>query len=70
MSTYTDHSMTNHHNHVLAHPGDAFAELLQLWRQRYARRRELAQLTEADFHDVGASWSDFAHEADKPFWRN
>ena len=40
-----------------------------LWQQRYKRRVELAQLTEADFHDVGASWSDFADEANKPFWR-
>lgn len=30
---------------------------------------ELARLTDKDFHDVGASWSDFAYEANKPFWR-
>jgi uncharacterized protein YjiS (DUF1127 family) len=22
-----------------------------------------------DLHDVGLSWSDIAHEAQKPFWR-
>jgi len=69
MSAYIDHSMTNHHHHVLAHPVAAFTELFRLWRQRAQARRELARLTEADFHDVGASWSDFAHEANKPFWR-
>lgn len=69
MSEYIHHSMTNHHHHILAHPVAHFSELLQLWRQRYVARRELAQLSDVDFHDVGASWSDFADEASKPFWR-
>jgi len=30
---------------------------------------ELARWTERDLHDVGLSWSDIAHEAEKPFWR-
>ncbi len=44
--------------------------MVRLWRQRAQRRHELLQLGERDFHDVGASWSDFAHEASKPFWRS
>ncbi len=68
MSAYVHHSMTNHHN-GFAHPFAAVSDLLHLWRRRYTARRELAQLSDADFHDVGASWSDFAHEANKPFWR-
>lgn len=69
MSAYIHPAMTNHHQRRLAHPVAAFSELFQLWRKRYVARRELAQLTDADFRDVGASWSDFADEANKPFWR-
>jgi uncharacterized protein YjiS (DUF1127 family) len=32
-------------------------------------RRELARLSERELHDIGRSWSDIAHEVDKPFWR-
>ena len=42
---------------------------LHLWRQRYRDRRELARWTERDLHDIGDSWSDIAHELEKPFWR-
>jgi uncharacterized protein YjiS (DUF1127 family) len=42
---------------------------LQLWRQRQAERRQLAQFTEQDRHDVGLSWSDVENEVRKPFWR-
>jgi uncharacterized protein YjiS (DUF1127 family) len=45
------------------------AETLHLWRQRYRSRRELAQWSERELHDVGISWSDVAYEAEKPFWR-
>ena len=44
-------------------------ETLHLWRQRYRDRRELASWTERDLHDIGVSWSDIAHELEKPFWR-
>ena len=66
MSIYTHESMTNHHvPGVLAQ----LSETLHVWRQRYESRRELTQWTDRDLHDVGLSWSDIAHEAEKPFWR-
>src|SRR3954451_21184415 len=66
MSTYTHESMINHHE-----PGilSQIAETLHVWRQRYRSRRELAQWSDRELHDVGISWSDVAYEAEKPFWR-
>ena len=58
--------MTNHHESgFLAQ----ISETLHVWRERRRQRRELAQWTDRDLHDVGLSWSDIAHEAEKPFWR-
>jgi uncharacterized protein YjiS (DUF1127 family) len=66
MSIYAHQSMTNTHSEgLLAQIG----ETLHVWRDRRRQRRELAQWTERDLHDVGLSWSDIAHEAEKPFWR-
>ncbi|SIO19069.1 Uncharacterized conserved protein YjiS, DUF1127 family [Bradyrhizobium erythrophlei] len=66
MSTCTHESMTNHHAPgLLSQLSDTF----HLWRQRYEARRELAQWTDRDLHDVGLSRSDVAFEAEKPFWR-
>jgi len=44
-------------------------ETLHIWRKRQTQRRELARWTERELHDVGLSWSDVVHEAEKPFWR-
>ena len=66
MSSFTHESMINHHGSGL------FAKLREtfhVWRERQVSRRELAQLTERDLHDVGLSWSDVVYEAEKPFWR-
>jgi uncharacterized protein YjiS (DUF1127 family) len=66
MSTCTHGSMINHHE-----PG-VFAQLsetIHVWRDRQRQRRELAQWSDRDLHDVGLSWSDIVHEAEKPFWR-
>lgn len=66
MSTCTHESMIKHHGHGL------FAQLgetLRVWRQRYQARRELAQWSDRDLHDIGASWSDVVREIEKPFWR-
>ena len=66
MSSFTHESMINHHGSGL------FAQLREtfhVWRERQVSRRELAQLTERDLHDVGLSWSDVVYEAEKPFWR-
>jgi uncharacterized protein YjiS (DUF1127 family) len=66
MSTLNHELMTNHHvGGVLGQ----LSETLHAWRQRYQTRQELSHWTERDLHDVGLSWSDIAHEADKPFWR-
>jgi uncharacterized protein YjiS (DUF1127 family) len=66
MSTYSHEMMTNHHV-----PGiwAQLSETLQIWRQRYQERQELARWTDRDLHDIGLSWSDIAHEVEKPFWR-
>jgi uncharacterized protein YjiS (DUF1127 family) len=66
MSTLTHQSMINHHQSGL------FArtlETLRIWRKRQQNRRQLAQLSARDLHDVGLSWGDVAYEAEKPFWR-
>ena len=66
MSTLTHESMINHHQ------SGVFAralETLHTWRKRQQDRRQLAELSARDLHDVGLSWGDIAHEAEKPFWR-
>lgn len=66
MSTCTHESMINNHGQgVLAH----LADTLHVWRQRYEARRELAQWTDRDLHDIGLSSSDAIFEASKPFWQ-
>jgi uncharacterized protein YjiS (DUF1127 family) len=66
MSTFTHESMINHHGSgFLAQLSETFLT----WRQRQIQRRQLAELTARDLHDVGLSWSDIAYEAEKPFWR-
>ncbi len=66
MSIYSHASMTNHHGSGL---WAQFSETLRVWRVRQRQRRELAQWTDRDLHDVGLSWSDVVREAEKPFWR-
>jgi uncharacterized protein YjiS (DUF1127 family) len=66
MSSCSDVSMTNHHDHGFF---AQLREIFHVWRDRQRNRRELAQWTERDLHDVGLSWSDIVHEAEKPFWR-
>jgi uncharacterized protein YjiS (DUF1127 family) len=66
MSTCTHESMINHHGSGL------FAQInetFHVWRQRQRDRRQLAELSERERHDVGLSWSDVVYEAEKPFWR-
>ena len=66
MSIYSHQPMINHH-------GSGFwaqvEDTIHTWQERLRNRRELAQWTDRDLHDVGLSWSDVAHEAQKPFWR-
>ena len=66
MSVFTHESMINHHGSgILAQLSETF----HTWRKRYQTRRELAQWSDRDLHDVGLSRSDIAFEAEKPFWR-
>jgi uncharacterized protein YjiS (DUF1127 family) len=66
MSTLTHQSMINHHqSSILART----LETLRIWHKRQQDRRQLAQLSARDLHDVGLSWSDIVYEAEKPFWR-
>jgi uncharacterized protein YjiS (DUF1127 family) len=66
MSIYPHQPMINHHGlGVLSQLGETF----HVWRERQRQRRELAQWTERDMHDVGISRSDIAYELEKPFWR-
>jgi len=66
MSIYTHESMTNHHvSGILAQ----LSEMLHVWRERYETRRELAQWTDRDLHDIGLTHSDIVSEIEKPFWR-
>ena len=58
--------MTNHHGWGL---WTQLEETIQVWRERMRDRRELAQWTDRDLHDVGLSRSDVVHETEKPFWR-
>ena len=66
MSIYSHQSMTNHHSFGLFRQ---ISETVHVWRERQRQRRELTCWTDRDLHDVGLSWSDIAHEAEKPFWR-
>jgi uncharacterized protein YjiS (DUF1127 family) len=66
MSSFTHESMINSHGPSLL---AQIRETLNVWRKRQAQRRELARWTERELHDVGLSWSDVVHEAEKPFWR-
>lgn len=66
MSIYSLHSMTNNHGSgLLTQLGETF----HVWRDRLRARRELAQWTDRDLHDVGLSRSDIIFETEKPFWR-
>jgi uncharacterized protein YjiS (DUF1127 family) len=66
MSTLSHQSMINHHGFGLL---AQLSEKLHVWRERQRQRRELTQWTDRELHDVGLSWSDIVHEAEKPFWR-
>src|SRR6516164_4699056 len=62
--------MTNHHRVGLFRGAlSQISEVLHTWGGRSKMRRELARLSERELHDIGRSWSDIAHEVDKPFWR-
>jgi uncharacterized protein YjiS (DUF1127 family) len=65
MSICSHESMINNHELIFAQ----LSAIFHTWRDRWRQRRELAQWTERDLHDVGLSWSEVVREAEKPFWR-
>ena len=66
MSVCMAQSMRNHHGFGVF---SKFRQVLHIWRRRYVERSELAAWSARDLNDVGLSWSDVAHEVEKPFWR-
>jgi uncharacterized protein YjiS (DUF1127 family) len=66
MSTCTHNTMINHHE---SGPLAQLTQTLHVWSERWHQRRELAQWTDRELHDVGLAWSDIVNEAEKPFWR-
>jgi len=42
---------------------------LAIWHERILQRRQLAQLSDYQLHDIGLSRSQVFHEIEKPFWR-
>ena len=66
MSTCSEQSMINHHGSGIF---AQLSETFHIWRKRQRDRRQLAELTARELHDVGLSWSDVMREAEKPFWR-
>jgi uncharacterized protein YjiS (DUF1127 family) len=78
MSGFTDHMLTNYQalpRLTVApsrHP-TATARLLaqfKVWRRRMRERRALAELTDRDLLDIGATRADIQNELAKPFWRD
>lgn len=61
------------HPQMMNHHGSGFwaqmEETIHVWRERMRARRELAQWTDRDLHDIGVSRSDIINETEKPFWR-
>lgn len=47
-----------------------FAKTLRQWRHRIRERRVLAELTERELADFGASSADVYRELKTPFWRS
>lgn len=66
MSLCACENMTN--NHDLGFVARLQGQI-HLWADRWQQRHELTRWSDRDLHDVGLSWSDVAHEAEKPFWR-
>lgn len=48
---------------------DILAGAVRTWRQRARERRQLAQLSVRDAHDLGLSEQQVQYEISKPFWR-
>jgi uncharacterized protein YjiS (DUF1127 family) len=52
-----------------AAPRPGLLATMRLWRQRARQRRALAELTERELADFGATRADVYRELSTPFWR-
>ena len=66
MSLCLSETLTN--NHESGFLGRVRTQF-HLWTDRWNQRQELTRWSERELHDVGLSWSEVVHEAEKPFWR-
>jgi uncharacterized protein YjiS (DUF1127 family) len=48
---------------------DRARAILRVWQERYRYRRQLANWSERELHDVGLSRAGIEYEVQKPFWR-
>ena len=54
----------------LASAFQSAVRLLEIWQERVANRRHLAELDDRLLRDIGLSRYDAMREAAKPFWRS
>lgn len=66
MSLCLSNNVTNNHDLGVF---TRLSDRVHIWLDRWQQRDELTHWSDRDLHDVGLSWSDVAHEAEKPFWR-
>jgi uncharacterized protein YjiS (DUF1127 family) len=66
MSLCLSNNVTNNHDSGVF---TRLSDRVHIWLDRWQQRYELTHWSDRDLHDVGLSWSDVAHEAEKPFWR-
>jgi uncharacterized protein YjiS (DUF1127 family) len=50
-------------------PRDSWLALLRTWYQRRRSRILLSQLDDRSLKDIGLTYYEAEHEANKPFWR-
>jgi uncharacterized protein YjiS (DUF1127 family) len=73
----TSHSFLTNSQVIGVHPAAGgrphslawFAATLRLWRRRIRERRALANLTQRELADFGATTADVYRELATPFWR-
>jgi uncharacterized protein YjiS (DUF1127 family) len=69
MAAITHPSLTNSQPLAVRPLVGRFGSTLRLWRQRIRERRALADLSERDLADFGATTADVYRELSTPFWR-
>jgi uncharacterized protein YjiS (DUF1127 family) len=69
MAAITHPSLTNSQPLAVRPLVGRCAALLRLWRRRMRERQALANLTERELADFGATTADVYRELSLPFWR-